>query len=105
MVGDTTIVRSVCNQPLLFTKQIVRTIVVNSCVNLRPTSVVVQRIINGLDRVVTEITLLTAVVKLKFCYQLMLERFVYFFLHLRHFKRHRKRLSVSKVLYGQMNAA
>ena len=44
-----------------------------------------------------EITLLTAVVKLKFCYQLTLERFVYLFLHLRHFKRHRKRLGVSKV--------
>jgi len=68
-------------------------------------AVVVQRIVNRLDRVVTEITLLSAVVKLKFCYQLTLERFVYLFLHLRHFKRHRKRLGVSKVLYWQMNAA
>jgi len=37
VVGDATIVRSVCDQPLLFTEEILSTIVVNSCVNLRPT--------------------------------------------------------------------
>jgi len=43
--------------------------------------------------------LLTIVDLLKFCYQLTLKQFVYLFPHLRHFKRHRKRLGVSKVLY------
>ena len=37
MVGDTTIVLSVCDQPLPFRKEFVHTIVVSSSVNLRPT--------------------------------------------------------------------
>jgi len=38
--------------------------------------------------------LLTTVDLLKFCYQLTLKQFVYLFLHLRHFKRHRKHLDI-----------
>ena len=52
----------------------------NSCVNLRPTCscrTANRNDVNRLDRVLAEITLLTVVVLLKFCYQLTLERFVY----------------------------
>ena len=55
-------------------------------------------IVNRLYHVVTEITLLTNVGVLKFNYQLTLKRFVYLFLHLRHFKRHPKH-QVGYVLY------
>jgi len=37
VVGDMTIERWMCHEPLLFTKEIVRTIVENSSINLRPT--------------------------------------------------------------------
>jgi len=83
MVGDTTIVRSVCDQPLLFTKEIVRTIVVNSCVNLRPTCSCRRPTANRKStwsRCHRD-NFANCCHKLKICYQLTLERFVYLFLH------------------------